>query len=209
MARLALLFLLVISAPTLAAAERDATPTGRASLRIVGIDPVTVAGRGFKAKERVRVSADGRRKTVTASARGGFKVVFPEAIACNGFVAVARGSAGSRASVTFAQFSNVHCLEPQSTPSAKPKPALRVLTREPLAVRGSGFRPSEQVRLIALGSLKRVVRQTTADERGILKASFRLGADRSAHLVVSAVGSQGSRAFVTVMRRPSDPPPRQ
>ncbi len=73
---------------------------------------MTVAGRAFKPGERVRLSADGRRKTVTAGARGGFKVVFPEANVCNGFVAVARGSKGSRATVTFAQFSNVHCLEP-------------------------------------------------------------------------------------------------
>ena len=91
-----------------------AKPTGRASLKIVGIDPVAVAGRNFKAGERVRLTAEGRRKTVTAGTRGGFKVAFPEANVCNGFAAVARGSEGSRASVTFAQFSNVHCLEPRS-----------------------------------------------------------------------------------------------
>ena len=89
-------------------------PTSRASLRIISIEPVAVAGRGFKPRERVRVSADGWRKAVTVSARGGFKVVFPEANVCNGFAAVARGSAGSRATVTFAQFSNVHCLEPNT-----------------------------------------------------------------------------------------------
>jgi hypothetical protein len=89
-------------------------PTGRAGLNIVETDPVTLAGRAFKARERVRLSVDGRRKSVTASARGSFRVVFPEANACNGFVAVARGSAGSHASVAFAQFSNVHCLEPSS-----------------------------------------------------------------------------------------------
>ena len=188
-------------------------PTGEASLRIVGIDPVALAGRGFKARERIRVSADGRRKTVTASARGGFKLVFPEANACNGFVAVARGSAGSRASVTFAQFSNVHCLEPRSAqsvsaPSAR-TPGLRVMVREPLTVRGDAFKPGERVRLVALGSIKRLTRQTTADARGTFKASFRLDADRSSHLVVAAVGSQGSRAFVEVLRRPSNPPPRE
>ena len=69
---------------------------------------MAVAGRNFKAGERVRLTAEGRRKTVTAGTRGGFKVVFPEANVCNGFAAVARGSEGSRASVTFGQFLNVH-----------------------------------------------------------------------------------------------------
>ncbi len=109
---------------TLTAEKNGVGPTGRASLKIVGIEPVAVAGRAFKPGERVRLTADGRRKTITAGARGGFKVVFPEANVCNGFTAVARGSAGSRAVVTFAQFSNVHCLEPRSTQSVTAPSAL-------------------------------------------------------------------------------------
>jgi hypothetical protein len=148
MAPLPLLLVLLGLATTTLTADGSGTataamPTGRASLKIVGIEPVAVAGRAFKPGEQVRLSADGRRKTVTAGARGGFKVVFPEANVCSGFVAVARGSEGSRASVAFAEFSNVHCLEPAQSvtaPSA-PKPALRVMTREPLAVRGTGFLP--------------------------------------------------------------------
>ena len=209
MALLALL-LVLFGLPT--AAGGPATATARPSLKVVAVQPVAVAGRSFKAGERVRLTADGRRKTVTAGTRGGFKVVFPEANACNGFTAVARGSEGSRATVTFAQFSNVHCLEPSSTQSstaAAQKPALRVLTREPLAVRGTGFRPAEKVRVFALGSIKRLVRQTTADTRGTFKASFRLGADRTSHLVIAAVGSEGSRATVTVRRRYIGPPPRE
>ena len=217
MAHLVLLVLVVGLSTTTLTSDGSGTaatqPTGRASLKIVAVEPVAVAGRGFKPRERVKVAADGRRKTITASARGGFKVVFPEASVCNGFAAIARGSQGSRASVTFAQFSNVHCLEPRSTQSVTASsartPALRVMTREPLAVRGTGFRPAEKVRITALGSIKRLVRQTTADERGTFKASFRLGADRTSHLVVAAVGSQGSRAFVSVKRRLSGPPPRE
>jgi hypothetical protein len=95
------------SSPT--AADKSAA---RATLKIVGIDPVAVAGRAFKSGERVRVSADGRHKRVTAGARGGFKVSFPQASACDGLVVVARGSEGSRATVTFGQYSNIHCLEP-------------------------------------------------------------------------------------------------
>jgi hypothetical protein len=86
--------------------------SGRATLKIVGVEPLTVSGRAFRARERVRLSADGLRKAVTAGNRGGFKVTFPEANVCNGVVVAARGSEGSRATVTFAQFSNVHCLEP-------------------------------------------------------------------------------------------------
>jgi hypothetical protein len=89
-----------------------AVQSGRAALEIVGVEPLAVAGRAFKAGERVRLAADGRRKTVTANARGRFKVVFPGANACNGLVVVASGSDGSQATVAFAQFSSVHCLEP-------------------------------------------------------------------------------------------------
>jgi hypothetical protein len=88
-----------------------AVQSGRAALEIVGVEPVAVAGRAFKAGERVRLTADGRRKTVTASARGSFKVVFLGANVCNGLVVVASGSEGSRATVAFAQLSSVHCLE--------------------------------------------------------------------------------------------------
>lgn len=119
MALLALLAILVgVSATTLTAdgpsggALRKVDPSTRASLRVVSIKPVAVTGRAFKPGELVRLSAAGKRKSVTAGPRGGFKAVFPGVNACNGFVVVARGSEGSRATVTFAQFSNVHCLEP-------------------------------------------------------------------------------------------------
>lgn len=119
MALLALLALL-LGLPAMSLTSESSTapakkPAGQANLRIVQVSPVTVAGRAFKAGERVRITADGRRKSVTAGARGAFKISFPEANACNGVVVVAVGSEGSRATVTFAQFSNVHCLEPRVT----------------------------------------------------------------------------------------------
>jgi hypothetical protein len=113
MAFVLLLSVLALSALTLPAAS--ATPagtTGRAAVKIVQISPLTVGGRGFKPKERIRVSADGRRKFVTAGTRGGIRVAFPAANVCNGVVVVAVGSKGSRASVAFSQLSNIHCLEP-------------------------------------------------------------------------------------------------
>jgi hypothetical protein len=109
MALLVLLALVVGLPGTSPASELTAW---RATLKIVGIEPVAVAGRGFKSGEWVRVSADGRRKRVTAGARGGFRVLFPRASACDGLVVVARGSQGSRATVTFENLLNVHCVEP-------------------------------------------------------------------------------------------------
>jgi uncharacterized protein Veg len=111
-------FLLLVAVPALSALTlpaASATPagtTGRAALEIVQTSPLTVAGRGFKAKERVRVTANGGRKSVTAGRRGRFEVAFPTANTCNGVFVVAVGSKGSRASVTFAQFSDILCLEP-------------------------------------------------------------------------------------------------
>jgi hypothetical protein len=118
LALLALIAILVgLPAVSLASEGSPASPS-RAELTIVRVQPLIVAGRAFKAGEKVSLSADGRRKTVTAGPRGGFKVSFPEMSACNGVTVVARGSKGSRASVNFAQFSNVHCLEPDTNPAA-------------------------------------------------------------------------------------------
>jgi hypothetical protein len=107
---LLVLLALVVGLPGTSPASEQTAP--RATLEIVGIEPVAVAGRGFKSGERVRVSADGRRKLVTAGALGGFRVLFLRASACDGLVVVARGAQGSRATVTFENLSNVHCLEP-------------------------------------------------------------------------------------------------
>jgi hypothetical protein len=113
MALLALLAGLAIPALILpAASANQATATGRAVVEIVQTSPLTVAGRGFKPKERVRVTANGRRKVVVAGRRGRFELAFPAANTCNGVFVAAVGSKGSRASVTFAQFSDVHCLAP-------------------------------------------------------------------------------------------------
>jgi hypothetical protein len=82
---------------------------GRASLGVKSLRPLVVVGHGFKARERVRVSGAGTR-TVTAT-RGGVFTVRMGQYRCAGFTLVARGSAGSRASVNFSNVSNVHCLD--------------------------------------------------------------------------------------------------
>jgi hypothetical protein len=119
MALLALLALLLLF-PTMtlssrASESRTATPStqpGRATLKLVQVSPLTVLGRSFKPGEKVRVSADNRRKTVTAGTRGGFTVTFPNANPCNGVVVTAVGSRGSRASVVFSQLAKIHCVAP-------------------------------------------------------------------------------------------------
>jgi hypothetical protein len=100
-------------------------------VEVVQTSPLTVAGRGFKPKERIRVTANGRRKFVTAGRRGRFEVAFPAAKTCNGVFAVAVGSKGSRASVTFAQFSDIICLEPlrERPPSGRPLNSYSELAR--------------------------------------------------------------------------------
>jgi hypothetical protein len=95
----------------------------------------------------------------------------------------------------------------RSDSATEATPSLRLVAKEPIAVAGRGFRSGERVRLVALGSLKRVSVTTEANERGTFKVSFPpLGADRCSPLVVAAIGSQGSRASVKVLRRPCQPP---
>jgi hypothetical protein len=80
----------------------------RATLGIKTMRPLVVVGRGFKPAERVRVSGAGT-KNVTAR-RGTFTVRLGRA-PCAGFTLVARGSAGSRATLNFANVQSVHCLD--------------------------------------------------------------------------------------------------
>jgi hypothetical protein len=114
MALLALIAILALPAPTLTADSNTSTaPTtssARPTLKLVRIDPLTVAGRGFKRSERVIVTANGRRKAVVAGVNGGFTISFRGVGSCGAQI-VARGSAGSRAKASL-NFSNVHCLEP-------------------------------------------------------------------------------------------------
>jgi hypothetical protein len=89
----------------------EATSKARgAALAVRRTRPLVVAGSRFLPHERVRVDAAGEVRRVRARRSGDFVVRFTAIDACNGVTIVARGSGGSRASVTFAQLSNVHCL---------------------------------------------------------------------------------------------------
>jgi hypothetical protein len=92
-----------------ASAPQGSSRSGRAVLRITSLRPLTIAGRGFKSLERVRVSGAGPRKMVGASRSGTFSTRLSYFGTCPGFTISAVGSKGSRASINFA---HIHCIEP-------------------------------------------------------------------------------------------------
>jgi hypothetical protein len=90
------------------AAPGEAVTDGRATLRLVDSAPLKLRGRGFVARERVRITVSARGRTakrVTASAAGAFLAVFRDVSVdrCSGLTVVAVGSQGSRASLKLPQ----------------------------------------------------------------------------------------------------------
>ncbi|MGZ8795329.1 MAG: hypothetical protein ACXW0F_11910 [Gaiellaceae bacterium] len=88
--------------------ESESTQNG-VTLRVKSLQPLVISGRGFKAREHVLVTGAGR-KSVTATRAGRFTVRMGSP-RCAGFTIVARGSAGSRGTLNFANLSSVHCLD--------------------------------------------------------------------------------------------------
>ena len=82
---------------------------GAPTLTVAELDPLRLAGAGFVARERVRVtvtSADGRRTRHVRARRGGrLRVTFRGVDVCDGVEARAVGNRGSRASLSFSAFS--------------------------------------------------------------------------------------------------------
>lgn len=109
MALLAILFFLLIGFPTMTLAgdteseTRMAPATPSAVLSIKSSSPLTIAGRGFKSLESVRIRSEARTKRVTASRSGTFIVRLAGQDPCVGGTIVAFGSKGSRASLNFSQ----------------------------------------------------------------------------------------------------------
>ena len=82
------------------AAPAAAKPPG---LRVTASRPLTIEGERFKAFERVTVTVDRTLvKHVRANAAGGFRVIFRgiSVSRCDGYSAAARGTRGSRASLS-------------------------------------------------------------------------------------------------------------
>lgn len=109
MALLAILLFLLIGFPTMTLAgdtpseTRMEPATTSAVLSVKSANPLTIAGRGFKPLESVRISSEGRIKRVRASKRGTFTVRLAGQDPCAGGTIVAFGSKGSRASLNFSQ----------------------------------------------------------------------------------------------------------
>jgi hypothetical protein len=104
--------LVVLNGGSVAADARPAAAERRAALELTSVEPLSVAGRGFKVSERVRVSAESSRKTMRASLRGRFVVRFLDVDPCSSVVITAVGSNGSRASITFTPTGRLHCAAP-------------------------------------------------------------------------------------------------
>jgi hypothetical protein len=93
-----------------------------------------------------------------------------------------------------------------AAPTAEQRsPALRVADRQPLVVRGTGFRPNERVRVTVSADGDSATRRLRASRRGVFSANF---APVALHpcdgLFASATGASGSRAKLKA--QPQCPP---
>jgi hypothetical protein len=80
---------------------------------------------------------------------------------------------------------------PAAAGGSSPRAKVRIVTMSPLAVRGTGFKPHERVRVTASpGGTRRV--RARAD--GSFRVAFSMPADRCSGLSVSAVGARGDHA---------------
>ena len=112
---LLLVLVAVLLYPALVAAD-SSEPKGavtspaaaRPTLAITNLEPLSVAGRGFKPGETVTVRFESRRKATTTTSAGRFVVRFANT-GCDGGTIVAVGSKGSRA---VANFSQLLCVAP-------------------------------------------------------------------------------------------------
>jgi hypothetical protein len=103
-----LVLIAVASGTAVACGGANASPSTTSAARSTPVlhllagYPVAVRGTGFKARERVVVTARGGKRLVrrtTASSRGAFTMSLPgvDTGACNGFSVTAVGNHGSRA----------------------------------------------------------------------------------------------------------------
>jgi hypothetical protein len=93
-------------------ADAKAAAAKRPSLKVTLVQPFTLVGKGFKARERIRISADASRKSVRATATGGFVARLVAVDPCNAFAILAVGNRGSRASLAYHPTWRVHCAAP-------------------------------------------------------------------------------------------------
>jgi hypothetical protein len=82
-----------------------------------------------------------------------------------------------------------------ATTADQRSPALRIADRQPLVLRGTGFKPSERVRVTVSADGDSATRRLRAGARGVFSATFeRMALHPCDGLFASAVGASGSRA---------------
>jgi hypothetical protein len=106
--------------------------------------------------------------------------------------------------IALAALSSIATTDAASTATSKAK--LTVVRDKPLALRGTGFRPHEAVRIALLASIKRSVKRAEAGANGSFKVAFSPPADSCSLVTAHAVGSKGSRASVHIGGPPCPPP---
>lgn len=104
---LAVAALLVLLGASCSAGAEPAQPAAAAKLMPRSLEPLQLAGSGFKRRERVRITvtptgSEAHSKRLRAKRNGSFTARFAGVDACNGIEAVAVGRRGSRASFQFA-----------------------------------------------------------------------------------------------------------
>jgi hypothetical protein len=88
------------------------------------------------------------------------------------------------------------------------KPALRVLDRQPLVVRGSGFAPRERVVVSAFTTSRKIVERPVATATGTFTARFELAYGTCTGIqVVRAVGARSATVTIRSVPTIRDCPP--
>jgi hypothetical protein len=184
-------------------------PDRGAKLAVVTMEPLTLRGTRFLAAEKIRLTvvAGGSRfvRRPTAGRGGSFTQSLPAASLdrCDRLLAVAVGSRGSRAAIKPFQPA---CPVPAMTAEQR-SPTLRLVDRQPLVVRGAGFRPNERVSVTVSADEESATRRLRASARGVFSASFaRMALHPCDGLFASAVGASGNRATLKLKAQPQCPP---
>jgi hypothetical protein len=81
-------------------------------------------------------------------------------------------------------------LAPAQAPA---KAALRVVDKQPLVVRGTGFRPGERV-LVLAAARRSGSERVFATAGGVFTARFEFGVPRCTRIWIRAIGSRGTQA---------------
>lgn len=190
----------------------------RPTLRLVDADPFTLGGSRFKARERVRITADLNSGTVTRTVRttraGTFIASFGKAMdPCDLEAVRALGSRGSRATFRLpALLSERMCPIPPDQITVPDQPALphdpavpgsaalSLLGRDPVTLNGARFLPGESVQVTAILQGGQETQMTQAGQDGTFTVTFS-GVSDPCSFEAEAVGSRGSTAAFRLSER--------